>query len=122
VEGIDKGFFIFGRNANGALPGDKVLAETKEFNGKIEATITDIIERRTDPVVGIYQGVKKDGMPARFGFVIPQNKDFKQDFFVAGRNSKDAKDGELVAIEIVNSEGRKPEGKVIKVLGNPEKK
>lgn len=122
VEGIDKGFFIFGRNANGALPGDKVLAETKEFNGKIEATITDIIERRTDPVVGIYRWVKKDGKPARFGFVVPQNKDFKQDFFVAGRNSKDAKDGELVAIEIVNSDGRKPEGKVIKVLGNPEKK
>ena len=54
-----------------------------------------------------------------FGFVIPDNKKFTQDIYVPSRFFSGAKDNDKVVCKITvwPTEGRKPEGKIIEVLG-----
>lgn len=111
--GEKKWYYVFGKNTNSAIAGDTVLARIKEFRGKKEAEVIKIIEHRKQPIVGIYKSSWK------FGFLVPKNKDFKKDFFVAGRNSLHAEDGQVVAVEVIKWEGRSPEAKIIKILGKP---
>lgn len=123
VEGIAKWFYVFGRNSMNAMPGDKVLAQTKMFKGRTEAVVLAILERRKDPIVGIFQAGKSVGKKwPTFGFVVPKNNDFKKDFFVSWTHSKNAKNGDLVAVEIVKWEGRNPEARVITNLWDPSKR
>ena len=114
--GEKNGYYVFGRNTNGAMAGDKVLANLKEFRGKKEAVIKKIIEHRKDPIIGIYRSSGK------FGFVVPKNKIFKKDIFVAGKNSREAKDGEVVAVEVIKWEWKSPEGKISRILWKPGEK
>lgn len=116
VEGKEKGYYVFGHNSMNALPWEKVLASVKIFKGREEATIKKVLERRQDPIVWIYNA------QARFGFVVPKDKNIKKDIFVAGRNSMNAKDGQVVAVKIIKWEGKSPEGEVVKVLGKPGEK
>ncbi len=111
--GEKQGYYVFGGNTNGAMPGDSVLAFIKEFRGKKEAEIIKIVEHRKEPIVGIYKSSGK------FGFVVPKNKAFKKDFFVAGRNSMNAQEWEVVALEILKYDGRSPEWKITKILWKP---
>ena len=112
--GIEKKwFYVFGRNSLNAMAWDKVLATVKEFNGKKEAVIKQIIAHRKEPVIGTYTS------SWNFGFVLPKDKNIKKDIFVAGKLSMDAKDWDIVAVEIMRWEGRSPEGKVVQVLGKP---
>lgn len=111
-DGIEKkGYYVFGRNSLNAMTWDRVLAKVKEFNGKKEAVIRQIIRHRKEPVVGVFTS------SGNFGFVTPNDKSIKQDVFVPGKLTKDAKDGEVVAVEIMKWEGRSPEGKITKILG-----
>jgi ribonuclease R len=87
------------------------LAKIKEFNGKKEAVIRQIIRHRKEPVVGVFTS------SGNFGFVAPNDKNIKKDIFVPGKLTKDAKDGDVVAVEIMKWEGRSPEGKITKILG-----
>ena len=105
-----KGYYVFGRNSMNAMAGDKVLATVKEFNGKKEAEVKKIIAHRKEPVIGTYTS------SWNFGFVLPKDKNIKKDIFVPGKLSMDAKDWEIVAVEIVRWEGRSPEGKIVKIL------
>ena len=109
--GIEKkGYYVFGRNSMNAMQWDKVLATVKEFNGKKEAVIKQVIAHRKEPVIGTYTS------SWNFGFVLPKDKNIKKDIFVPGKLSMDAKDWEIVAVEIVRWEGRSPEGKIVKIL------
>ena len=115
--GIEKKwYYVFGRNSMNAMAGDKVLATVKEFNGKKEAEIKKIIEHRKEPVIWVYKS------SWNFGFVLPKDKNIKKDIFVAWKVSMDAKEGEIVAVEIMKWEGRSPEGKITKILGKPWEK
>ena len=111
--GEKQGYYVYGWNTNGAMPGDTVLAFVKEFRGKKEAEIIKIIDHRNEPIVGIFKSSGK------FGFVVPKNKAFKKDFFVAGRNSMNAQEWEVVALEILKYDGRSPEWKITKILWKP---
>lgn len=55
-----------------------------------------------------------------FGFVVPDNKKESKDIFVSKRNFNGAKDNDKVVVQITKKEekGKKPEGKVIEVIGN----
>ena len=108
-----QGYYVFGRNSMNAMTGDKVLAKVKEFNGKKEAVIRQIIRHRKEPVVGVFTSS---------GFVLPNDTSIKKDIFVPGKLTKDAKDWDVVAVEIMKWEGRSPEGKIIKILGKKGEK
>ena len=113
VEGKEKGYYVFWRNSNNAMPWDTVVASVKVFKGKEEAEILKIVSHRKDPIVWVYT---KSG---KYGFVVPNDKSFKKDIFVPGKWSRDAKDWELVAVEVKAWEWKSPEGKITKILWKP---
>lgn len=43
VEGEQQGYFVYGLKKNGAKDGDRVKADVKNYNGKQEAVITEIL-------------------------------------------------------------------------------
>lgn len=118
VEGEEEDIFIPETQVNNAMHGDTVqvvLSKGKAETGKRkEGTIVKILERGVIKVVGTFQKSKN------FGFVVPDNTKFLQDIFVPLERSKGAVDGHKVVVELTDygKENRKPEGKVIEIIGH----
>lgn len=116
VEGEAEDYFIPAEYTGGAFHQDTVeIALMKRPNGKRqEAKVIRIVERGIKEIVGTFQKNKA------FGFVIPDNQKLAQDIFVPKERSKGAVDGHKVVVEITDygRPGRKPEGKVVEILGH----
>lgn len=118
VEGEDEDIFIPETQVNGAMHGDTVqvvLSTGKVAEGKRkEGTVVKILARGTVQVVGTFQKSKN------FGFVVPDNQKFVQDIFIPLERSKGAVDGHKVVVELTDygKKNRKPEGKVIEIIGH----
>ena len=116
VEGVEEDFFIPAEYTGGAFHQDIVeIALLNKPDGKRqEAKVIRIVEHGIREVVGTFQKNKT------FGFVIPDNQKLAQDIFVSKERSKGAVDGHKVVVEITDygKPGKKPEGKVIEILGH----
>ncbi|WP_336021024.1 ribonuclease R [Fusobacterium polymorphum] len=111
-----EGIFIPKEEFNNALDGDTVLVELteKKRNDKgAEGRVVKIIEHRKNTVVGILEKSKN------FAFVIPTGS-FGKDIYIPNSQIANAENKDLVAVEITfwGDDDRKPEGKIIKVLGS----
>lgn len=112
----EKDVFIPSNYLKDAMNGDTVLVEiTREDKDgkKREGVVKEVIERLNNKIIGVYEDNKT------FGFVVPEDTRLNQDIFIAKKDRRGAKDGEIVVCEITKwADGRKsPEGKVIEVLG-----
>ncbi|MCC3868963.1 ribonuclease R [Terrisporobacter mayombei] len=108
--------FIPKDDINGALHNDRVMAEVvtpATEDRRAEGKVIKIIKREVTRVVGLFQENKS------FGFVVPDDKKFNQDIFIPKRFFSGAKNDDKVVCEITiwPQENRKPEGKIIEVLG-----
>lgn len=116
IEGETEDIFISEDDINGALQGDEVeVVITRAPEGKRrEGKILKIVNRGTQKLVGYYQKRKS------FGFVVPDNERFLQDIFVPAERSKGAVTGHKVVVELTSygGNGKKPEGKVVEILGH----
>lgn len=118
VEGETEDIFISESQVNGAMHGDMVqvsLQSAKASGGKRrEGAVVKILQRAITRVVGTFQKNKN------FGFVIPDNLKLGQDVFVPLERSGGAVDGHKVVVEITDygNERKKPEGKVIEIIGH----
>ena len=116
VEGESEDIFISENDMNGAMQGDEVeVVITKAPEGmRREGKITKIVQRGTQRIVGYYQSRKN------FGFVVPDNERFLQDIFVPAERSKGAVTGHKVVVELTSygENGKKPEGKIVEILGH----
>ena len=116
VEGESEDIFISEDDMNGAMQGDEVeIVITKAPEGKRrEGKITKIVQRGIQRIVGYYQSRKN------FGFVVPDNERFLQDIFVPAERSKGAVTGHKVVVELTSygENGKKPEGKIVEILGH----
>lgn len=116
IEGEEEDIFIPESQVHGAFHMDTVqVAIVSESSGKRrEGTITKIISRGTTNIVCTYEKSKT------FGFAVPDNPKFGADIFIPQERSKGAVTGHKVVVEITDfgREGRKPEGKVIEILGH----
>ena len=116
VEGEPDDFFIPESEKLNAMDGDEVeIALMSDGEGKHrEARIVKIVKRGTLRLVGFYQKQKT------FGFVVPDNDKFQQDIFVPAERSKGAVTGHKVVVELTSygNENKKPEGKVVEILGH----
>ena len=116
VEGLEEDIFISEDDTNGAFQGDEVeVILTRAPEGKRqEGKVSRIIARGTQTLVGSYQKCKN------FGFVVPDNDKFLQDIYVPAERSKGAMTGHKVVVELTSygNEKKKPEGKVIEILGH----
>jgi ribonuclease R len=116
IEGEDADIFIPEKAVNGAFHMDIVQVEVvSETSGKRrEGKIIKILERGVVQIVCTYEKSKT------FGFAVPDNPKFGSDIFIPQERSKGAVSGHKVVVEITDygKEGKKPEGKVVEILGH----
>lgn len=116
IEGRPEDLFVPESRVNGAFHGDTVEVMPLPAHGgrRQEAEVVRIIKRGIIQVVGTYQKSKN------FGFVVPDNSRLASDIFVPRERSNGAVSGHKVVVEITDygSRNKKPEGKVIEILGH----
>lgn len=116
VEGRDGDLFIPAAYVKDAYHNDTVQAKvlTGQKGKRQEAEIVRVISRGTVSVVGTYQKSKS------FGFVVPDNMKLASDIFIPAERSKGAVDGHKVVVELTDygNDKKKPEGKVVEILGH----
>lgn len=118
IEGDPEDIFIPEERINGAMHGDVVqvalLPGKAEAGKRREGAVVKILQRGVIQAVGTFQKSKN------FGFVVPDNLKLGQDIFVPAERSMGAVDGHKVVVELTNygSEKRKPEGKVVEIIGH----
>ena len=115
IEGLEEDIFIAEDNTGGAIHEDVVQIALIPSSGKRkEGKVLHIVEHGLKTVVGIFEKSKT------FGFVRPDNPRFAMDIFVPLERSKGAVDGHKVVVEFTSygKPGRKPEGKVIEIIGH----
>lgn len=116
VEGETEDYFIPEDAAFGAMHNDKVLIRITNAPAgrRKEAQVIRIMEHGNDTIVGYYQKNKN------FGFVIPDNQKISDDIFISKKNSMGAVTGHKVVVKLTGfgTEQKKPEGKVIEILGH----
>ena len=117
IEGDDEDIFIPETQINGAMHQDEVqVAITKGASSdrRREGQITKILKRGMDRLVCYYEESKN------FGFAVPDNQRFTQDIFIPKEHSMGAVAGHKVVVQVTDygKNGKKPEGKVIEILGH----
>ena len=117
IEGEDEEVYISKENSSKALNGDRVLIEIIEEKNKVkkaEGIIVKILKHEKDTVVGIFQNNKD------FGFVVPDDKNFGTDIYIARKNFGKARNNHKVLVKITKypQKGKNAEGKILEVLGN----
>lgn len=116
VEGREEDLFIPDTKTGGAFHLDTVQVKLLpgQRGKRQEAEIIRIVSHGTTQIVGTFQ------KSPRFGFVVPDNMKLSADIFVPMERSKGAVDGHKVVVELTDygNEHKKPEGKVIEILGH----
>ena len=117
IEEQEEEIYIAKENSLNALNGDRVLIEITEESNKVkkaEGKVIKILKHEKDTVVGIFQNNKT------FGFVIPDDKNFGTDIYIAKKNFGKARSNHKVLVQITKypQKGKNAEGKVVEVLGN----
>ncbi len=114
---FEKDFFVSKENRKNALNKDvvkfKIIRHASDEK-RAEAEIVSVLERKNQSVVGTFCKNKN------FGFVIADDKKFDKDIFISKKNCSYAKDKDKVVCQIIDfgKEGRKPEGKIVEVIGD----
>ena len=113
----ERDLYIQSKDVNGAMHGDRVMAEiTKEASGekRAEGKIIRVIKRVTTQVVGTFKPHE------HFGFVVPREKTINSDIYIQEKYFNGAREDDLVVVEIIQwaKENKKPEGMIIEVVGN----
>ncbi len=116
IEGETEDIFIPSDKTNGAFHQDLVQVEVSplQTGKRREGNIVKILSHGLTQVVGTYDAAEN------FGFVIPDDAKIRQDIFVPKERSKGAVSGHKVIVEITDygKNGKKPEGKVVEIIGH----
>lgn len=116
VEGEEEDIFISPEDTGGALHLDEVTISLFPASGgkRREGKVEKILKRGLTKVVGTYEPSKN------FGFVVPDDPKIGSDIFVPVERSKGAVSGHKVVVEITDygSRDKKPEGKVVEIIGH----
>lgn len=116
AEGREEDLFIPDTKTGGAFHLDTVQVKLLpgQRGKRQEAEVIRIVSHGTTQIVGTFQ------KSPNFGFVVPDNMKLSADIFVPIERSKGAVDGHKVVVELTDygNEHKKPEGKVIEILGH----
>ena len=107
-------FFLSPREMLKVLHGDRVLVKPSgEYRGKPEATIVEVLERRTNKLVG--RLLHERGL----FIVVPEDQRIKHDILIPPVDINGAQHGQVVTVDIVEQPTRhsQPLGRVAEVLG-----
>ena len=118
TENLDEDIYISKNNLNFALNGDEVIVRRyKDSSGdKPEGKVLAIVKRVNTKFVGVFQN-KKD-----FGFVITDESKMAMDIYIPKKKINGAKTGQKVVVKIEKwpEENKKPEGRIVEILGYPD--
>ncbi len=106
--------FLSPREMSKVLHGDRVLVKPSgEYRGKPEAMIVEVIERRTNRLVGRF--LNERGL----AIVVPEDQRIKHDILIPPGDTGGAQHGQVVSIDIVEQPTRhsQPLGRVAEILG-----
>lgn len=111
-----QGIFIPKSAFNNALDGDIVLVKVtkeKRNNRGLEGEVIKIIEHQKKLIIGILEKSRN------FSFVVP-TRSIGRDIYIPKNWTKNTENKDLVAIEITfwGDRERKPEGKIVQILGS----
>lgn len=111
-----QGIFIPKSAFNNALDGDIVLVKVtkeKKNNRGLEGEVIKIIEHQKKLVIGILEKNRN------FSFVVP-TRSIGRDIYIPKNWTKNAENKDLVAVEIIfwGDRERKPEGRIVQILGS----
>lgn len=121
VEGRQEDLFIPADCTGGAFHKDQVQVVlrpgTRMANGtrlRQEAEVTKVLSHGITQVVGTFEPSKT------FGFVVPDDTKLPFDVFIDGKNTAGAVAGHKVVAELLDygSPGKKPEGRIVEILGH----
>ena len=116
IEGETEDIFIGEDDINGAFHNDQVevVIKAAPAGKRREGKIIRILSHGTTRLVGYFEKSKN------FGFVIPDDQKFVKDAFVPLERSKGAVTGHKVVVELTKygGENKKPEGKVVEIIGH----
>lgn len=124
AEGQEQDVFIPAGRTGGAMHGDRVQVsvEPPQRGRRAEGTVTRVLERVNQTVVGYYQKSQN------YGFVVPDNRKLGQDIFIPQGKDMGAVDGHKVVARITDygsagkgangAGGKSPEGVVTEILGH----
>nr|WP_086065818.1 ribonuclease R [Bordetella genomosp. 8] len=106
--------FLSPREMLKVLHGDRVLVKPSgEYRGKPDGTIVEVIERRTNKLVGRF--LHEHGL----SIVVPEDQRIKHDILIPPSDTNGAQHGQVVSVEIIEQPTRhtQPLGRVAEVLG-----
>ena len=116
-EGVQGDIFVAAANMREALHGDRVVVRVERHrpDGRAEGRIVQILERRSQTIVGRY-----DRDPAGLGFVLPFDRRMLADVHIPRGEARDAEPGEMVTVEVTRwpTPTRGPVGRIVEVLGD----
>ena len=116
IEGEAEDIFISEDDMNGAFHNDQVevVIKAAPAGKRKEGKITKVLSHGTTTLVGYFEKSKN------FGFVRPDDQRFVKDIFIPLERSKGAVTGHKVVVELTKYGGdnKKPEGKVIEIIGH----
>ncbi len=114
----DEDVFVSSNNMGGAFNSDRVLAalsHKKNNDKRKEGIILEVLSRGRTSLVGTFEKIPSGG------FVIPEDRSWGSDIFVANENTNGAKTDDKVVVHITKWEktsNRNPAGRIEEVLGS----
>ncbi len=109
-------YYIAAENRGGAVHMDEVQIQPVPSAGgrRKEAKVVKIVSHGLKELVGTFEASQN------FGFVVPDNQKFGQDIFIAKEHTFGAVSGHKVVVQLTQygEKGKKPEGKVVEILGH----
>lgn len=118
TENLDEDIYISKNNLNFALNGDEVIVRRyKDSSGdRPEGKVLAIVKRVNTKFVGVFQE-KRD-----FGFVITDESKMAMDIYIPKKKINGARNGQKVVVKIEKwpEENKKPEGRIVEILGYPD--
>ena len=106
--------FLSPREMLKVLHGDRVLVKiTGDYRGKPDGTIVEVLERRTNRLVGRF--LNERGV----SIVVPEDQRIKHDVLIPPSETASAQHGQVVTVEIIEQPTRhtQPLGRVAEILG-----
>lgn len=106
--------FLAPREMLKVLHGDRVRVKaTGDYRGKPEATIVEVLERRTNKLVGRFLHERNTLI------VVPEDQRIKHDILIPASETAGAEHGQVVTVEIMQQPTRhsQPLGRITEVLG-----
>lgn len=115
-EDMDGDLFISAQEMHKVLHGDEVIASVvgEDRRGRKEAAIVEVTKRHSTQLVGRVH--IEDGL----AWVHPNNNRITQDVFVPADGLLDAKEGQIVKVDIITQPSKRhgPIGRIVEVMGD----